>query len=285
MVSHSEGNRQSWSVLLRDADAERWRAIALDAFWLRFPAGLDADRPAQPPRMEELAVRFRRYGVELNVLEHDLAECLNEFKQSYEVLYRGPSAIAQKKFSIVYHVDNFLVRVHKFREDIYRLLALTAGLDHFGTPRRSDTPSEAQVETALQRRRLGSISDCVREFDHDPRIRAAIAARHLFVHQVRDDQGRPELSAQSRARDFEDPIAAEVSAITDVPAIDRYADRKADELLAVLDVIRKFRNILYEAFEDEVVKVIAKRAPETRCRFQPFVDLWNLRRGRRPLAE
>ena len=29
-----------------------------------------------------------------------------------------------KKFSIVYHVDNFLVRVHKYREDVYRLLAL-----------------------------------------------------------------------------------------------------------------------------------------------------------------
>src|SRR5262245_23267866 len=97
-------HRPTWSVVRLDPDAERWSPIAHHAFWLRFPAALDSESPTQASGMEE----FRRYGVELNVLEHDLTECLNEFKQSYEVLYQDPRNIAQKKFSIVYHVDNFL---------------------------------------------------------------------------------------------------------------------------------------------------------------------------------
>lgn len=203
MASHTEGHRQSWSVVRRDTDAERWQAVARDAFWLGSRAALDADRPGEPPGMGELSARFRRHGEELNVVEHDLTECLNEFKQAYEVLYRESSQIALKKFSIVHH----------------------------------------------------------------------------------DELGRPELGAKSRVRDLEDPIAAEVSAITDLPAIDRYGDRKADELLTVLEAIRTFRDTLYETLEDEVVKLIAKRAPETRGRLQPFVDLWNFRHGRGPLAE
>ena len=283
MASDSEGH--SWNVVRLDTDAERWHAIAIDAFWLSCPAALDIARPARPARMVESAATLRRYGLELNVLEHDLTECLNEFKQAYEVLYRGPSAIAQKKFAIVYHVDNFLIRVHKFRENLYRLLALTVGLDHSGRAKRSDPAREEQVTKALERRRFNSIAACVQDFARHPRIVAAIAARNLFVHEFREHPKRPELDAPSRVKDFEDPIAAEVSSITDIPAIDHYADRRADELLGTLEVIRDFRDTLFEAIEDEVVVLISRRSPETRRRFQPFVELWNLRRGRGPLAE
>lgn len=279
MASDPEEHRHSWNFVPLDTEAERWGAIAIDAFWLRYPAALDSERPAQPPGMEEIAARFRRYGAELNVLDHDLTECLNEFKQAYQVLYRESSAIALKKFSIVYHVDNFLVRIHKFRENLYWLLALTVGLDHSGRPKWSDSSREEQVANALERRRLISIAKCVQAFDRNPHAATAIAARNLFVHQFREDTGRPELDAPSRVRDLEDPIAAQVSAITDVPAIDRYADRKADELLQILEAIREFRDTLYWAIEDEIVALIAKRSPETQRRLQAFVDYRNFLRG------
>ena len=70
--------------------------------------------------------------------------------------------------------------------------------------------------------------------------------------------------------------------MTDLPAIDRYADRKANELLRILEAIREFRNALYEAIGDEVVTLIAKRSPETRRRLQPFVDFRNVWRPRCP---
>ena len=190
--------------------------------------------------------------------------------------------IAQKKFSIVYHTDNFLVRVHKFRENVYRLLALALGLDHSVTPKKFDSPREEQVVRACERRRLHSIARCITDFDHNPAVIAAIRERHLFVHQFREDLKRPELGAQNRARDFEDPVAAEVSALTDVPAIDRHADRRADELFRVLNAVRDFRNTLYDAIEDEIVAMIAKRSPETRRRLQSFVDF---RKALRELAE
>ena len=285
MTSDTEGPGHSWNVVGLDTGAERWLLIARDAFWLSSPHVLDSDHPAEPPGMEEIAARFRRCGAQLNVLEHDLTECLNEFKQAYEVLYRPSRAIAQKKFSIVYHTDNFLVRVHKFRESVYRLLALTVGLDHSAKPKGSDSTREVQVANALERRRLPSIAKCVLQFDNNRWITPAIKERNLFVHQFREDAKRPELDAESRVRDFEDPVAAEVSAMTDLPAIDHYADRKADDLLRILEAIREFRDSLYEAIEDEVVVIVAKRSPETRRRLQPFVDLWNFRRGRGPLAE
>jgi hypothetical protein len=231
--------------------------------------------------MEQIAARFRRYGAELNVLEHDLTECLNEFKQAYEVLYREPGAIAQKKFSIVYHTDNFLVRVHKFRENVYRLLALTVGLDHSAKPKRSDPSREEQVANAFERRRLPSIGKCVVQFDHNHRITAAIKERNLFVHQSREEPKRPELGAASRVRDFEDRIAAQVSAMTDLPAIDRYADRKADELLRILEAIREFRNTLYEAIEDEVVAIIAKAITRDTAPLSAFRGSLELQAGPR----
>jgi len=285
MTSDPEGHGDSWSLVRLDAEAFRWQELAQYAFWLRYPAALDSVRPGQPPGMEEAAATFRRYGEELNVLEHDLTECLNEFKQSYQVLYREPSAIAKKKFSIVYHVDNFLIRVHKFRENLYRLLALAVGLDHSGRPRLADSLREERVANALERRRFTSIATCVQAFDRDPHIAAAIAARNLFVHQFREDPGRPELEAASRINDFEDPIARQVSALTDLPAIDRYADRKADDLLRILDAIRDFRNTLYEAIKHEFVALVSQRSPETRRRFQPFVDAWNAERDLFRLAE
>lgn len=285
MAPDSDGPRPDWSVVRLDIEAERWRDVALDAFCLSAPAALDSSHPAEPLGMEEAAATFRRYGAELNVLEHDLTECLNELKQAYQVLYREPSAIAQKKFSIVYHTDNFLVRVHKLHENLYRLLALAVGLDHSAQPKRTEAGREEQVTNALERRRLRSIAKCVHDFRHNPRITSAIRERHLFVHQFREARKRPELGAQSRVRDFEDRTAADVSALTDVPAIDRYADRKADELWRILEAIREFRNTLYEAMEDEVVAMVSRRSIETQRRFQPFVDWRNVRRGRDPLAE
>lgn len=73
--------------------------------------------------------------------------------------------------------------------------------------------------------------------------------------------------------------------MTDVPAIDGYADCKADELLRILGAIREFRSALYEAIEDEVVALVAKRPAETRRHLQSFVDWWNIRRGRFPPDE
>ncbi|HEY2992147.1 MAG TPA: hypothetical protein VGM22_04990 [Methylomirabilota bacterium] len=173
----------------------------------------------------------------------------------------------------------------KPNEAVYRLLALAVGLNHSKPPKRTEARREEQVAKALQMRRLKSISKCVLEFDRNPRVVAALQERHLFVHQFRELPKRPELEARTRVRDFEDEITAAVSARTDVPAIDYYADRKADELLQVLLAIREFRDALYEATEDEVASLVSKRSEETRRRFQPFMDLWNWRHGRGPLAE
>jgi hypothetical protein len=167
---------KKWSIVARDPGANNWRDLAWYAFWLGSPAVLDEEPSRWSKELKARARDFQQIGSNLSVLEHDLAECLNEFKTGYEVLYSAEH-LALKKFSIVYHVDNFLVRVHKLRETVYRLLALMVGIH----PDRRYMPKEPlhqRVEEALRRRKLERVLSVLRRVKERP-IERAIAERNL----------------------------------------------------------------------------------------------------------
>src|SRR5689334_14081733 len=99
----------------RQDEASLWNMIAGFSFWLRHPSELGSYPRVSPDFIPALD-GFLRYGFELEVLEHDLTECINEFSQACDTLYVEPQDLHLRKFSAVYHVDNFHVRVHKFLE-------------------------------------------------------------------------------------------------------------------------------------------------------------------------
>jgi Cthe_2314-like HEPN len=197
-------------VVATDPDFDRWVTISQLGFWLRHPAALTAGKD-RPEGLEDLA-QFERLGQELAILEYDLSQCLNEFLAGYQILYQEPKALPLKKFSVVYHTDNFHVRVHKLIENVFLLLALLVGT----MVRRKEDWKKA-VKTGLHRLRFESIAEALRRFEEDARIRRAVEARNLFVHHYREDPKWPMLHPAARIREAvaTDAVAEQVRKLTE----------------------------------------------------------------------
>ena len=109
---------------LSDPEAGGCVGLSLFAFWLRHPEADGHALPATIPEyLQDEFHLFTRYGWELEILEEDLTDCIGEFRMACEHYYVGPSFLRLKKFAVVYHVDNFYVRVHKLIENVYGLSA------------------------------------------------------------------------------------------------------------------------------------------------------------------
>jgi hypothetical protein len=101
-----------------------------------------------------------------------------------------------------------------------------------------------------------------------------VEARNLFVHHYREEPKWTMLHPGKRLREAMagDTVAEQIRRLTESGDLDRYADRKADELERTLTVIQHFRDRLDEVFTDELSKVVSALAPATRQRLPPFVD-------------
>lgn len=243
-------------VLRPDPESTNWLVISLFAFWLRHPDAIVANTPTPPTDLEEAMRRFTRYGYELGVLEDDLTDSINELGMACDYYYADHLEL--KKFSVVYHVDNFYVRVSKLIENVYRLLALAVGLDHDRAPQPGESPFKRQVKDALNELRLEEISETVRTFERNNWVRRALDARNLFVHRYREEPGWLMLTPEARLRgtdEDEDAMAAEVRQIDQATDLDRYAKRKIGDLSQTLMVIRVFRDQLNRIFLTRVSKL------------------------------
>jgi len=259
------------SIVLPDPKADRWYMLAVFGFWLRHPEALRAIPPNVPQDLVGEQESFRRLGWELTVLESDLANCIHELYTAFEALYADPAVLFRKKFAVVYHIDNFYVRVHKFMDNTYQLAAKVAGFNW--ESRYEDRPTRKQIKDALNRRRLGPISRHLETFEENGWIRRAVEARNLFVHLYRDEPRWPMLSTRDRFYEsvggHEDPEAERIRQIQQSPDLDRYAAQRAQELLEALSAIRELREQLHEAFVGNVVRLASTMSTEV----QEFVRI------------
>lgn len=250
------------TIVLPDPEADRWTRVALFGFCIRHPKAVEAMRLPEGLVAEQES--FRRLGWELTVLESDLANCVHELYTAFESLYADPDVLFRKKFAVVYHIDNFYVRVHKLMDNTYQLAAQVAGLNWGSRP--EDRATRTEVKAALDRRRLDSISRCLRTFEENEWIRQAVKARNLFVHLYRDEPDWPMLGPMERFYEsvggHEDPEAEQIRQITESPDLDHYAERKAKELLRTLSVICKLREQLHEAFVAHLVRLASTMSTE-----------------------
>ena len=244
-------------VIPRDADANRWYWISLFGFILRHRDAIIAGGPSMPARDTDEALEgFKRYGYELEILEHDLTWCINEFTFTSDILYARPGDLELKKFAVVYHADNFYVRVHKLIENIYRLLGQVVGLDPKRRPSAGDPSLRDQVRSALAKRKLQGIIQILRSFEENRWIQRAVEARNLFVHHYREEPEWPMLTPSRRFREPEDPMARDLRRIDQATDLDRYALRKAAGLSRTLREIRRFRDRLFDFLHDEYRRLL-----------------------------
>jgi len=95
-----------------DANAERWIELSHSGCWVRHPEAVG--HPELVTDLKYQLARFEQLGYELAILEHDLTLCINELLLDSR-LYRAPDDSVRRKFAIVYHTDNFYVRVSRPR--------------------------------------------------------------------------------------------------------------------------------------------------------------------------
>lgn len=273
-----------WSIVLLQAEAERWLDVSEFAFFLCHAEELKP-KPFSSADSRKAFQRFRRLGQELHILEWDLTQCLNELKLSYEVNYRGEH-LTLKKFSIVYHTDNFHVRVHKVNESVEALLALLGRLDPKRRPRKGEPSRRERVEQVLEQDNRRAVLELIRLFRERPSIKHAIEARNAFVHIYRDEPERDwrggMLTPAARIADHgaaHDPFETELRGIVDPPHLDAYADARADELFSALQDVRQLRDDLYGVLLGELAALVATQSEEDRRQFQWVLDIDEFWRG------
>lgn len=248
-------------TLQPDPDAMGWIGVSLFAFWLRHPEVYGYAVPATIP--EHLVGEFRsftRYGFELATLEDDLTDCIGEFRMACERYDEEPSLLRLKKFAVVYHVDNFYVRVHNLIENVYRLLGVLVDLEPGRVPVPGESSFRNQVRDRLNDRRLEPIMRVLDSFRKTELIKKAARARNLFVHQFREEQEWPMLGAEARLIEpleqevlkREDPLAWEVRRIEQASDLDRYAARMVDELSRTLEPIRMLRHEFIQVLGEKI---------------------------------
>ena len=250
----------TWSVVLRQAEAHRWQELSFYLFLLgHLPAVAEIWFPL-PDSLEKERARFERIGDELWILEWDLAGTLNEFKVGYQLAEN----LNAKKFSIVYHTDNFNMRVYKLMEDMEALIALVGGRDPKRAARKGEPSRRDFVEAFLKEHGLASILHLLRRFRERPLIKSAIEDRNRFVHFYRDEPDHEwrwnMLVPAARLRDYgdtADQLAKELTRLAEPALLDDYADAKADVLLNTLREIQEFRDQLY----GNVLAELAARVP------------------------
>lgn len=260
-------------MLKRQDEANLWPSIALYGLWLRHPRELSSHFPRVSPGLSAALDEFLRYGFELEILEHDLTECVNEFATTCERLYAEPEHVELKKFSSVYHVDNFHVRLHKLVENVRALLGLAAGLD----PEKrlsGGRPFRAIVHEALARHGLADVVELLRAFERDPLVAAAVDARHRFVHRYREEPAWPMLHPKRRYRTSDDPIADAVRTLEGAN-LDRYVAKKIEEFTKILKRLRSFRDRLFPILGRHLIRRAGRGVPADRlAELQAMVSLY-----------
>ena len=208
----------------------RWDDVALCCFYLCHPDMLGISfKEVREGHREELK-GFLRWGNELDILEYDLTQCVNEFILSSRHMYREQGELNVRKFVILYHVDNFNVRVHKLVDNIQKLVALT-----------EEGPG------AISSARLGPVRRVLNEFKMRIVIHAALQARCQFVHDYREQPAGKDwglFAPEARLSEIfgaDDPDTEAIRLQTDGTAIDRFANDRIEQLKRAMEEIRGLR--------------------------------------------
>lgn len=198
-----------------DADG-RWRLIVVEAETRQSPTEQpqpgtrppklvfrgfvtlpSVSRTYPPPRVNSTP-NSHPFRQELYILEWYLTECLNEFKTAYQLAFARNLSL--KKFSVVYHTDNFNARVYKLIEDVEALLALLGGIDPQRRPGKGEPSRRESMEKSLKDDSRHSMLNLIRGFRERDSIKRTVEARGqpLHPHLSSPDQRRERTSRRRR---------------------------------------------------------------------------------------
>jgi hypothetical protein len=228
---------------------EKGEDSAEDPPWRKHFAQLDADDQRE----------VVSYCQELDCLHQEFRFILAEMDQSVQALYSD--SLHLKRLSLIYHTDNFYLRVHAYRERVFRLINHFFGLKVSG--RQLTNNSVLEKLRGLGRPELVGL---LGELERDRMFSRAMWLRNRLAHgpAERDWRGHwPSLEARARIDDVFFG-RSEISALDRVTDLDRAHDAKQESLGALRDRLEKFRN--------ELVAMLQSLAYQEQRRADPRSD-------------
>lgn len=129
-----------------------------------------------------------QYCEELDRLHEDLDFALFDLETATVFVYED---LYHRRLVLAYHADNVDMRVHAYREKVFKLVNYFFGglVEDHEDPRLNN-----KVLDELSKRGGGRVVACLRELRGDAQIAAALERRKLFVHYCADRSGKPMLT-------------------------------------------------------------------------------------------
>lgn len=168
----------------------------------------DEPRPRVRVHFDRLDAEDRKgvvaYCEELDCLHEDLGFIIAELDQAVAVLYSR--SLHLKRLAIICHSDNFVFRVHAYREKAFKLVDHFLGLklpEKGGKEKNSagdQSPGfNERLLKLLRATRRQDLVELLEAFRRDKALNAAIQFRHLAAH-TRAHREWPTISAGRRGR-------------------------------------------------------------------------------------
>jgi len=189
--------------------------------------------------LEDDRITFLEYCEELDCLHEDLEFVLFDLQTAIDFSY--PEEPYFQRLALIYHTDNVDLRVHAYREKVFKLIDCFLGRDE----NRRDTPGGdfgKRVLDALSHQGLGRVVSLVNKLARDFTISAAVERRNLFVHGLAKRDWRL-LKAGQR-------IDEKITEPNGVTAMERYANlaslqqQRRAEVDAICERLAQFRHDL-----------------------------------------
>jgi hypothetical protein len=146
--------------------------------------GSDEEVPAERQDLPNPFERLSRnqalvsYCLELDAIHEDLDFLLYEMDMAVRFLHA--ELLDDKRMALVYHSDNFYLRIHAYWEKVFALVNHCLELGFLD----ADHNLRGKVFAALSQPRLRQVSEILNGLQRDPMISKAIRRRHRLVHAI-----------------------------------------------------------------------------------------------------
>lgn len=179
------------------------------------------------------------YCLECDAMHEDLDFLLYEMDLSVTRLHE--TALDDRRMALLYHMDNFTLRIAAYREKVFQLVNQALGFGVDPTDRRL----RDRVYHLLREHGWTSIDDLLLRLEKDSTIATIVDRRHKLLHTLAFRRSET-LRARRRAEDSANPLDP-ISKIDRLTYVENLHDRIQRKFGAICRVLAEFRTSLADS--------------------------------------
>lgn len=151
------------------------------------------------------------------------------------------TSLEDRRIALLYHMDNFALRIFAYREKIFQLVnrALRLGVD------ARDPELRSKVASFLAEPRLESVKGSLLTLENDPEVKRILRERNALVHRIAHRESET-LKPRRRAEDSLNPPDP-IDKIDRLTYIEHLHETAQEKFGRICRVLADFRRNLAEA--------------------------------------